>query len=68
LDIGYEGGIIGYFRSDGKYSEGFIKMVYGANKEMSREAQGSLTVWQVRDILAWIQTKADDPKKTGLDQ
>lgn len=68
LDIGYEGRVIGYFRSDGKYSEGFIKMIYGADKVMSREAQGSLTAGQARDILAWIQTKVDDPNKTGLDQ
>ncbi len=66
-DIGRENGIIDYFRSDGKYSEGFIKMIYGADSVMSREAQGNLTVKQARDILSWIQTKADDPDKTGLD-
>jgi len=68
LDIGYEGGVLGYFRSDGKYSEGFIKMIYGADKVMSRAAQDSLTAEQARDILAWIQAKVDDPNKTGLDQ
>jgi hypothetical protein len=34
---------------------------------MSRETQGNLTANQVRDILVWIQTKAEDPDKTGLD-
>lgn len=67
-DIGRENGIIDYFRSDGKYSEGFIKMVYGADSVMSRGAQGNLTAKRARDILAWIQTKADDPDKTGLDK
>lgn len=46
-----------YFREDGKYSEGFHKMVYGAGGTsiMTRTASGDLTGRQAADILAYIQ-------------
>jgi mono/diheme cytochrome c family protein len=46
-----------YFRQDGKYSEGFHKMVYGAggNSIMTRKASGDLSGEQAADILAFIQ-------------
>jgi mono/diheme cytochrome c family protein len=51
------GSILGtYFSSDGKYSEGFHKLIYGdATGAMTRTAQGNLTAEQARDILAYIQ-------------
>ena len=72
LQIGKEGefpnGLIDFFRADGKYSEGFHKIIYGEDDVMTRAAAGRLDAAQVRDILAWIQTKADDPDKTALDR
>ena len=65
-DIGRDDGLIEYFRSDGKYSEGFHKTIYGADQEMSRERQGNLDSADARDILAWIQQQADDSSRTGL--
>ncbi len=45
-----------YFSSDGKYSEGFHKMIYGAGDAvMTRVAAGDLTADEARDILAYIQ-------------
>ena len=58
--------LIDYFRSDGKYSEGFHKMIYGADERMTRAVSGNLTAEQAANILAWIQTQADDPGKTGF--
>jgi len=58
--------LIDYFRSDGKYSEGFHKMIYGADERMTRAVAGNLTAQQAANILAWIQTQADDPNKTGF--
>ena len=51
------GAILGsYFSGDGRYSEGFHKMIYGdATGAMTRTAQGNLTAAQARDILAYIQ-------------
>ena len=57
-----------YFGSDGKYSEGFHKVMYGiANTSMTRVAAGSLTGQQTADILAYIQaTFSPDYYKGGL--
>ena len=46
-----------YFAKDGKYSEGFHKVVYGAGGDsvMTRTAMGDLTGQQAADILAYIQ-------------
>lgn len=46
-----------YFSGDGKHSEGFHKVVYGAGgkSEMTREATGNLSGKQAADILAFIQ-------------
>ncbi len=73
VTIGHEpgenpNGLIDFFRKDGKYSEGFHKIMYGEDKKMTREAAGNLNTEQARDILTFIQSKADDPGKTGLDQ
>lgn len=47
-----------YFSADGKYSEGFHKMVYGvADTLMTRSATGNLTGQGAADILAYIQTE-----------
>ena len=67
-DIGRGGGIIDYFRADGKYSEGFHKIIYGADDQMTREKSGNLTAEQARDLLAWIQSQADRAALTGLGQ
>ena len=66
-DIGRDDGVIEYFRADGKYSEGFHKIIYGADEEMTRRTSGDLSAEQARDILAWIQTKADDESLSSLD-
>lgn len=58
--------VIDYFRKDGKYSEGFHKLIYGADSVMTRQTQGNLSGQQAADILSWIQIKADDPANTGL--
>jgi len=51
------GGLGAYFASDGKYSEGFHKMVYGiSNTIMTRKAAGNLTSQEAADILDYIQT------------
>lgn len=45
-----------YFRSAGKYSEGFHKILYGSlGSKMTRKAQGDLDGAQAADILAYIQ-------------
>lgn len=51
-----------YFREDGKYSEGFHKMVYGAGGDsiMTRKASGNLSGRQAADILAYIQANLGD--------
>ena len=58
--------LIDYFRGDGKYSEGFHKIIYGADERMTRAVAGSLTARQAANILAWIQTQTDDSSKTGF--
>ncbi len=58
--------VIEYFRKDGKYSEGFHKLIYGGNSVMTRQSQGNLTGQQAANILSWIQLGADDPNNTGL--
>lgn len=49
--------LVDYFKEDGKYSEGFHKMVYGAggSSVMTREASGNLSGQQAADILSYIQ-------------
>lgn len=45
-----------YMSGDGKYSEGFHKILYGVpGTSMTRAAAGSLTGQQAADILAYIQ-------------
>ena len=61
-----EAKVIEYFRKDGKYSEGFHKLIYGASSVMSRQSQGNLTGQQAADILSWIQITAGAPDNTGL--
>jgi len=52
------GGLGDYFSSDGKYSEGFHKIIYGiANTPMSRKAVGNLTSQEAADILTYIQAE-----------
>ena len=47
-----------YFSKDGKYSEGFHKMIYGIpDTIMSRAAQGELTGLQAANILTYIQAE-----------
>jgi hypothetical protein len=41
-------------------------MIYGADERMTRAVAGNLTAQQAANILAWIQTQADDPNKTGF--
>lgn len=55
-----------YFDGDGKYSEGYTKILYGFNVDspttgsiMTRAAMGNLTPAQVRDILAYIQAQVN---------
>ncbi len=64
---GTDGKLIGglelgaYFASDGKYSEGFHKVIYGiANTIMSREAVGNLTSQEAADILTYIQDEIEN--------
>ena len=50
------GGLGGYFASDGKYSEGFHKIIYGiSNTIMTRKSMGNLTSQEAADILTYIQ-------------
>ena len=48
-----------YLQSDGKYSEAFHKMIYGAGTGMTRQISGSLDAEQARDILAWAQSEIE---------
>lgn len=56
--------IANYFDGDGKYSEGYSKLLYGFNVDspttgytMTRDAMKNLTPAQARDILAYIQAQ-----------
>ncbi|HEB10403.1 MAG TPA: c-type cytochrome [Spirochaetales bacterium] len=60
--------LIDYFRNDGKYSEGFHKIIYGADEQMTRAVAGNLNAKQAAGILSWIQIQADDTTKKGFSQ
>ena len=57
-----------YMSGDGKYSEGFNKILYGVpGTTMTRAASGSLSPQQAADILAYVQdTFAPNYYKGGL--
>lgn len=57
-----------YMAGDGKYSEGFNKLLYGVpGTAMTRAAAGSLSPQQAADILAYVQdTFSPDYYKGGL--
>jgi mono/diheme cytochrome c family protein len=68
LNANPAGGLGVYFGKDGKYSEGFHKIIYGiANSGMTRAATGNLSGQQAANILAYIQdTLAPNYYKGGL--
>ncbi len=68
--LGVELKLGNYFSSDGKYSEGFHKMIYGVSGSdvMTREGSGNLTSQQAADILAYIQEQIADGNATTFPQ